>query len=367
MYICFKYIFYKNKMRQLNFKYFFILLLITFSACQKEEKKQVKNIRYVKAIQLKENKNLDIKSFSGIIKEAEEVSLAFRVAGPISQFSVSEGQFVKKGELIAEIDPRDYQNNLNAVEAEFKQIIAEVERVKQLFERNSIAQNDYDKAISGEKLISVKLDVAKNALKDTKLLAPFSGYIQKKLYQNHETVNRGMPVVTILNLSHLEVETEIPASLFVQKEKFSSFSCIPDVMPNKKFQLKLIEIKQKANMNQLYKMRLLLDKKSSKNMAPGMSLKVNIACNNDKEKKINLSIPSSAIFNENNQSFVWKYENGIIKKQKIKIKLFDNLGNVIVESGLKINDWILTAGIHSVKENQKVKLLQEKNNIGGLM
>ena len=71
-------------------------------------------------------------AYPGRIKAAADVDLSFRVAGPIFRMEAEEGKFVRKGEVLAEIDPRDYALQFSATEAEYKQVKAEAERVIEL-------------------------------------------------------------------------------------------------------------------------------------------------------------------------------------------------------------------------------------------
>ena len=135
-------------------------------------------------------------TYPGRVKAAADVDLAFRVAGPIIRIPVQVGSFVRKGEVIAEIDPRDYELQYKATEAEYKQIKSEAERVIELYNRKSVPENDYDKAVYGLQQITSKYNAHKNALKDTRLVAPFDGYIQKKYFDTDETVAAGMPVIS---------------------------------------------------------------------------------------------------------------------------------------------------------------------------
>ena len=79
-------------------------------------------------------------TYPGRVKAAADVDLAFRVAGPIIRIPVQVGSFVRKGEVIAEIDPRDYELQYKATEAEYKQIKSEAERVIELYNRKSVPE-----------------------------------------------------------------------------------------------------------------------------------------------------------------------------------------------------------------------------------
>lgn len=308
-------------------------------------------------------------AFPGKVKASSDISIAFKVSGTILKMNVDVGSFVKKGQVLAEMDPRDYEIQLAATTAEYKQIKAEAERVIALYEKNSISENDYDKAVYGLQQITAKYNAHKNALNDTKLLAPFDGYVQKRLFEPNETVSAGIPVISLINASILEVETNIPLSEYIRRDRFESFSCMFDIFPNQKFPLDLIGITQKANMNQLYTMRLRF--KNVNNISkptPGMSTIVTI--NLKPEQNTLKSIPLSAMFEKNGQSSVWIYDktSKTVKLRHITINEIKKNGRVIVSEGIEQNEIIVTAGIHSLIEGQSVTILlpATSTNIGGL-
>ena len=84
---------------------------------------------------------------------------------------------MSKGQLLAELDPRDYQLQYNATRAEYSQVKGESDRVIELYRRGSVSVNEYDKAVAAKKRITALYNVHRNALNDTRLKAPFDGYI----------------------------------------------------------------------------------------------------------------------------------------------------------------------------------------------
>lgn len=308
-------------------------------------------------------------AYPGKVKAASDVNLAFRVAGPILRVPAETGAFVRKDEVIAEIDPRDYRIQLSATEAEYKQIKAEAERVIELYRRNSVAVNDYDKAVSGLQQITAKYEAHKNALEDTRLLAPFDGYIQKKYFDAHETVNAGMPVISMINSGYFEVEIDIPSSDYVRQRHFKSFSCTFDVFPGKVFPLELIEITRKANLNQLYRVRLRLKPEKDVAIAAGMS--VNVTIEYEPKDVLLTSVPLTALFEKDGKPVVWVYEpaSGSVKQREIKVAKFLKNGRAVVYDGLKIGEVVVSAGVRSLQEGMRVKLLKPVagTNVGGLL
>ena len=86
--------------------------------------------------------------FPGRVKAAQDISLSFRVSGTILRMYVNDGTYVRKGQLLAELDPADYQIQLDAAEAEYQSVKAEAERVMALYKENVTTPDANDKAPS---------------------------------------------------------------------------------------------------------------------------------------------------------------------------------------------------------------------------
>ena len=183
--------------------------------------------------------------FPGKVKAAQDVNLAFRVSGTIRKIYVKEGSRVRAGQLLADLDPTDYQVQLDATEAQYRQIKAEAERVIALYEDQGTTPNDYDKAVYGLKQITAKYKHHKDELAYTRLYAPFDGYIQSKLFEAHETVGAGMPVLSMIGNGLPEVVINLPANEYINRDKFSDYSCTFDLYPDRTYPLKLISVTPK--------------------------------------------------------------------------------------------------------------------------
>jgi RND family efflux transporter MFP subunit len=303
------------------------------------------------------------------VKAASDVNLAFRISGPIAKMYVDVGSYVKKGQVLAEIDLRDYAIQLAATEAEYKQIKAEAERVIALYGKGSVTPNDYDKAVYGLNQITAKYDAHKNALADVKLRAPFDGYVQQRLFDAGETAGAGMPVISLISTNLPEVEINIPSSDFIRRDQFESFSCAVDIYPGKVFPLELIGIAQKANLNQLYTMRLKIKDETKQLPAPGMTTTVTVQFKAGKTALV--SIPLSAVFETEDVSTVWVYnkDTQTVEARAIKMREIHTDGTVIVSEGLDEGEIVVSAGVHVLHAKEKVKLLPavSPTNAGGLL
>lgn len=345
-----------------------LLTAVVFTGCSNKASENIETIRPVKTAIAQIKSSVAIHNFPGIIKANKDSKLAFRVSGTIDNLYFEEGEFVKEGQLIAKIDDRDYKLQVTATKAKFEEVSAEVERVVELFKRNSVSRSDYDKAIAGKTMAEAKYQSALNELEDTALLAPFTGYIQNIYFDDHETINKGLPAVSMVEVSDLKVEADIPSQIYLQKDNFSSFYCSPEELPNLTLPLNLIGIRKKANMNELYKVILTMENDSSAKLAPGMIVDVKITI--DSEHNQIITVPANAVFNQQDNSLVWVLNSDNRAAQR-KITIGDIYadGTIAVTKGLSENEVVVSAGVHTLQENQQVKVIEQTShdNVGGLL
>lgn len=346
----------------------FLCTAVLLAGCKREKSREA-TVKTIKTTVVNRYGNERSVSFPGKVKASSEVNLAFRISGPIAKVNASEGQLVRKGQILAEMDSRDYEIQLAATEAEYKQIKAEAERIMQLYEMKSVPENDYDKAVSGLQQITAKYNAHKNALDDTRLVAPFDGFIQKRYFDSSETIGAGTPVFSIISAGTPEVEINIPAGEFIRRDQFEAYSCYFEIYPDRIFPLELITINQKANLNQLYTVRFRLKNSKDQMPTPGMSTMVTIQFKPDTVEQV--SIPTIALFEKDGESSVWIYDEQkqVVNIRKVKVSEILTDGTLVISHGLKVGERVVTAGVHALSENEKVKLLPQTTatNVGGLL
>ncbi|MDR1345645.1 MAG: efflux RND transporter periplasmic adaptor subunit [Bacteroidales bacterium] len=308
--------------------------------------------------------------YPGTVKSDAEVSLSFRVAGTIDRILFEEGKFVRKGTVIAEIDARDYRIQLSATEAEYNQIKLMADRVVELYKRGSATKSDYEKAVYGLQQITAKYNAHKNQLKDTRLEAPFDGYIHKKIHDAGETVAAGMSVISMIGGKEWQIEINLSVQDYARKKDFNSFEATVSTNPDKRFPLELFEISPKGNATQLYKMVFIAKNPNDITLAAGMSAEVTINFRSA-TKEVVYEIPVSATFEIDGQPHVWIFtsEEVPLQSQPVVVDKMKRDGYIIITQGIKEGDMIVTSGVHSIKEGMKIKPLPSpsKTNIGGLL
>ena len=308
--------------------------------------------------------------YPGRVKAAQDIDMAFRVSGKIQSVNVKDGQSVRTGQLLAVMDPSDYEVQLAATEAKYHQIKAEAERVIALYNDGGTTPNDYDKAVYGLKQAEALYKHHKDELAYTKLYAPFDGYIQKRFFDAHETVAAGMPVLSLLSKGTPEVEINIPAAEYIRRSQFSRYHCTFEIYPGKVYPLKLIGITHKANANQLYTMRLKIEVGDHPVPSAGMNTMVSIFFAD--EDDCSMQVPSNAVLSDKGKSsvFVYNPSSKTVSRKRVQcIRPLSNGKTIVTSDNIKPGDIVVSAGVHAIKDGEEVRPLSSvsETNIGGLL
>ncbi|MFB6318789.1 efflux RND transporter periplasmic adaptor subunit [Saccharicrinis sp. FJH54] len=324
----------------------------------------LKLVKTAKAVEIPSDRT---EQFPGVIEELDQVNLAFRVAGPIQKIYVKEGDYVQKGQLVAQMDPRDYEIQKNAVATQVNQLRKEYERIAELKKRGSVAENDYEKMKAGKEMAEVKLKNANDQLKDTKLYAPFSGYISDVMFDEGELVNHGTPIASLINTSSFKVDINVPAELYIKRDRINNIWCTQEDIPDQSFPLSLSGFNKKANNSGLYKMYLYFTPEGETPLASGMNVSVYLTYQAKDTSMI--TIPLSAVFERSSESYVWIIHDSLVHARKININSRVQDGNIGVRSGLKPGDEVIRGGLNLLKEGEKVRIVapESKTNIGNLL
>jgi len=357
-------------MKNLTYLLSIAVLLIFFTGCGSEEAPKKEIIRPVKAMMVGSAVDLAGQGFPATTKASQESEISFRVGGPLIKTNVVEGKMVKKGQIIAEIDPRDYRIAEQSARARYEQTKAEADRYMRLWKKGSVAKNDYDRKKAAYLEAKAAWEDALNNLKDTKLRAPFTGFYGKKLVDVGQDVRSKQPVTTISNLSVIEVATTIPEQLAVKYRNFDSYEVVFDTYPDHTFKATLKEM-GKVPTPEGFPLRLYLEHQNDPKdanqpkISAGMSCRVNIKLKNVGEEDDQMVIPLAAVFEgqTDNSPSVWVLEGKntmTVKKQPVKLDGFAGKDYVKIKSGLKAGQMIVVAGAKRLIEGQKVKILDQK-------
>lgn len=312
----------------------------------------------------------EVKQFSGVVRERHDIDLGFKTAGQIIEIAVKEGDRVKKGQLIARLDDADYRLGVEALEIQCRQLEDEVARTEQLFRSKSVSANDYEKAQAGLKQLKVQLQVNRNKLAYTSLYSPTDGYVQSVHFAPAEMVDAGTPVVNLVDAGQLEVETELPADIYLQRARFGRITCRPPFGDATELPMKLASITPKADGNQLYRMKLTFEGTPDARLSAGMNIGVSVAIAGNDTTSRAFTLPLHAVVQQEGDTYVWVLQpDSTVSRRRVVCTGINRTGAAIVTQGLEGNEQVVKAGAHVLLENEKVHVANQESetNVGGLL
>ena len=277
---------------------------VVFTSCgDKCSTQEEAKVRYVKsAVALPASGNSKL-VYNGVVKENRQVTMSFKVGGPVEALLVDAGDYVQKGQILARIDKRDYKIQVQATEAQYKQTKGEYERYKELYQRKKLPENTLDKLEAGYLMAKSQYEAAKNALADTDLKAPFSGYINKKMIENFQTVGAGQPIVELLDFSNLEVVVSIPEGQINEMNEVATITCDIKNAGLSAIPAKVKTLSKKTGSDRMFEAKILLKGDNLDNVKPGMVAKVNVV--KLLEGGNGLLVPIESVFAEAGKKYVW--------------------------------------------------------------
>ena len=152
------------------------------------------------------------REFPGKLLPAQQSNLAFEIPGKINIVNVDIGDAVKKGQILAELDNREATAQLKQAEAKYDLALQILNRYKDLRSEGHISIQDLDNANSEELIAKSQYEFYKVKLEQTKLRAPFDGYIQNRFLDTGSVINGGIPIIEILDSTIVKAHVSIPVS-----------------------------------------------------------------------------------------------------------------------------------------------------------
>ena len=353
----------------MKMKYLLLFLIIfIFTACKKDREEEIIRPVKIQEINSSQNENLNI-DFPAQISPTQKTILAFKYAGKIKSINFESGDFVKKGQVIATIDDSDYKVNLEAFSKKYEAANAVVQnaeaqfsRAEKLYKGGAMPKKDYDNAlmqknvaISTLKEASAGLENARNTLNDTKIIAPYDGYIDKKIVEVGAVVPEGGPVVSYISndITDISVNASLKDIEYIKNASDINFK---DNSTEKIYTLKVKSIAQNPDsINLTYPVTFtFLNLEKDEKFLSGQTGTVTISVKNSENPEI--LIPLNALF-EDNGSNVYLFKNGIAVKTAVEIGELRETNKISIVKGLKNGDKVIVAGVSKLVDGDKVKLL----------
>jgi len=368
---------------------FFLVLgaIIIFSL-----KSNSKNVKEVYLEPLKKQNIMEIISASGEIQPKVKVNVQSDVIGRIEKLYFKEGDFVKKGQKLVELEKDAYLfqrdqakaaiasalANLKVAEAQLEEAEAQKKRISALLEENLISKEIYDQTEANYKSALARVEASKEEIKrlekylneaedklrKTTILSPLDGKVVDLVLKEGEVVISGTPnipgstIAIIADLSQILAEVDVVESEIAKVSLGQKAKITVDAFPQKELEGVVEEIGEsafkKVDVN-YFKVKIKITENFD-DLKPGMTSKAKIYV---EEKKDVLAVPSQAIQDVKGEKFIFISEKGKAKKVVVTTGIQDNI-NTEISGDIKEGSLVVTGPLRVLKELEENMPLKEK-------
>ncbi len=337
------------------------------SACGEKPAPPAEVVRPIKTLKLGGTTGVSTLEYPGTIESARHSRMGFEVAGRMVEFPVVEGDRLKKGDLIARIDPRDFEQDLAKEEAQSGYRKAEYERSELLFNEGVDSIQTRDRALALYEVSRANVARAKKALEDTELRAPYDGVVSAKLVKDFRNVQAKEQVVIFEDDTFLKIAVALPEIDYAritpgltleERNAHADLKVVVSSIPGREFPARITEIANIADpVTRTFRITLAFDRPTDVAVTSGMTAKVVATAGGSKSLVSGgFLIPvQAARGDETGASFVWVLDAASMEVHRTEVKLGEVSGSMVqVVRGLEDGSEIAISGVGQLREGMVV-------------
>jgi RND family efflux transporter MFP subunit len=306
------------------------------------------------------------RSFPGRVAAGNQVDLSFRVGGRLVELAVGEGDSVKKGQVVARLDSRDFGIRVNSAQAQFDQADADFERLSTLYEKEAVAKAQLDQARAGRDVARAALDDARADLSDTRLRAPFAANVGAKFADNFEDVQAGQPILSLVGVDSIEVEVDLPESVIAQVrlDEHATYRVWAefDSANGREFELELKELASQADpVTQTFRATFVMPQPDGINVLPGMTARVSGTREGGEAIDATLVVPAAAVVSgEAGAVHVWVVDETAMTVSKRTVTAGSLVGadQIEIVEGLEPGETIAVSAVSRLRDGMQVRRME---------
>ena len=312
----------------------------------------------VQTLTVSESMLLTEREYVGVVEEGNNVLLSFSAPGKVLKVYVTEGQYVKKDAILAEIDPSTLENMHATTLASLKQAEDAYARLTKLYESNSLPEIQYVEIQTKLEQARAAERIAARALEGCKMTAPQSGIIGKKMIEQGMNVLPDQPVFSLMNTQAPVVKVAIPENEISDTHIGQNARIRIQALKGEEVKGRIVEKGVQAHpVSHSYEVRIALNG-TVQGLLPGMVSRVYIQ---NLPERSAIVIPNHTILPMDFGAgyYVWVLDaDNLVHKREIRLGEIAT-GGISVEEGLHIGDRLVVSGYHKISENIKVTVTNE--------
>ncbi|MDR2084578.1 MAG: efflux RND transporter periplasmic adaptor subunit [Bacteroidales bacterium] len=289
---------------------------------------------------------------TGNILPSEQVDLTFETSGKIVDIFFNEGEFIKRGTLLAKINDKPLLAQLKKLEAQLPLAQDRVYRQETLLAKNAVSQEAYESVVTELEKLRADIDLVKANIEQTALYAPFDGIIGLREISEGAFVTTSTKIAQLTNISTLKIDFAVPESYAneIKKGTKIKFRLEDNNGIMRGYDAEVYAVESKIDIETRTLQVRALYNNPSMQLIPGRFTSVEIT---RKEIPNALSVPSEAIIPEMGRNLVYLYKDGIAQSVEI-ITGIRTEARVQALSGLSVGDTLIVSGVMQLRTGTKV-------------
>lgn len=292
----------------------------------------------------------------GSITSNKNVLISTEVGGRVTSVSVSEGQYVAKGQTLLRVDATILSNNVKELQANLSLAKTIFEKQERLWKQNIGTEVQYLQAKTTKEALEAKLGTLNSQLYKTVVRAPFSGRVEKVYAKLGEMAAPGTPLVQVLGQSNMKIESDV-SEAFLGKFKRGEKVQVDIPSIDKKISAKISAVSGVINpQNRTFKLEAIIPNSLNKDVKPNQLAILSLV---DYTNRNAIAVPTSVILTDEKGKFVYVAvkEKGkmIAKKQPVKTGKFYNNQTEVV-AGLSAGTQLISSGYRDVIEGSEIAI-----------
>ncbi len=310
-------------------------------------------------------------TYTGDVRARYETALSFRVAGKILERRVEVGSRVARGELLARLDPSDYQLNIEAAKSQlaaarsdFAQAQDELKRFRDLYEKKFISATEFDRRQTAYDVAKARLEqaqaqlgVTQNQSAYTALRADHPGIVTAIAAEVGQVMEAGQTVMRVARPEEMEVVIAVPESRLGELRAASQVAITLWAEPGTRFTGRIREISPSADpVTRTYSAKVTILDPSPK-VQFGMT--ANVLLGSGPGEPV-IRLPLTALFQQGDKGAVWIVDpdTGLVTLTPVQVIRYTR-DAVEIAGGINPGDLVVRAGVHKLHAGQKVRVLAE--------
>lgn len=294
------------------------------------------------------------------IEAYAEAEVIAKVDGEVRIINVEEGDSVRKGEVLAQLDGDRLRLELNESEARLQKLQRDFERNRDLRDRDLISEGDFEKIQYEMEALEAAFNLSKLELDYTYIRAPIDGVVSERMVKLGNTITQGEALFRVTSLDPLVANLHVPERQYRKIGPGQPVGIEIDALPGQRIAAAVTRVSPTVDPDTgTFKITIEISDQQGR-VKPGMFGRLSIIYDQHENA---LTIPRAALIEDDAGARVFVVEEGIARRRTVETG-YSERGRVEILSGLTDDDIVVAVGQVGLKDDSRVTIINESAETG---